>query len=118
MKNDLKNDLKSLEARTSEFSDQRLLELMRSRGSVSIAEAIEAGGVTATAVRQRLTRLMRDGLVERSTERRGRGRPGHRYSLTEKARRQSGHNYADLSLALWHEIRNLKDAEIRRGLLQ
>src|SRR5688572_9050008 len=101
----MKNDPK-----TPEFSDERLLELMRSRGSVSIAEAIEAGGVTATAVRQRLTRLMREGLVERSTERRGRGRPGHRYSLTEKARRQAGNNYADLSMALWQEIRNLKDA--------
>jgi DeoR family transcriptional regulator, suf operon transcriptional repressor len=113
MKSDVKSSLK-----TGEFSDERLLELMRSRGAISIAEAIEAGGVTATAVRQRLTRLMNQGLVERSTERRGRGRPVHRYTLTEKARRQSGHNYADLSMALWHEIRNLKDAEIRRGLLQ
>jgi predicted ArsR family transcriptional regulator len=104
--------------KTPEFSDERLLELMRSRGAVSIAEAIEAGGVTATAVRQRLTRLMGNGLVERSTEKRGRGRPVHRYKLTEKARRQSGNNYADLSMALWQEIRNLKDAEIRRGLLQ
>lgn len=101
-----------------ETSDARLLDLMRSRGSLSVAEAAEAGGVTATAVRQRLTRLMSQGMIERVTQRRGRGRPEHRYSLTEKARRQAGNNYGDLALALWKELRNIKNDEVRRGLLQ
>ena len=101
-----------------ETSDARLLELMRSRGTLSVAEAAEAGGVTATAVRQRLTRLMSQGMIERVTQRHGRGRPEHRYSLSEKARRQVGNNYGDLALALWKELRNVKDEEVRRGLLQ
>lgn len=103
---------------TIELTDERLLEVMRSRGSLSVAEAMEIGGVTATAVRQRLTRLMGRGMVERVTHRQGRGRPEHRYSLTEKARRQAGNNYSDLTLALWRELRNVKDPELRRGLLQ
>jgi predicted ArsR family transcriptional regulator len=101
-----------------ETSDARLLELLRVRGSASVAEAAEAGGVTATAVRQRLTRLTKQGLIERVTQRHGRGRPEHRYSLTEKARRQAGNNYADLALVLWKELREVKDADVRRGLLQ
>jgi predicted ArsR family transcriptional regulator len=38
--------------------------------------------------------------------------------LTEKGRRRAGANFADLAVALWQEIRAVKDAEIRRGLLQ
>jgi DeoR family transcriptional regulator, suf operon transcriptional repressor len=102
----------------SETSDARLLDLLRQRGAMSIAEVADASEVTATAVRQRLTRLISQGLVERDVARTGRGRPSHRYSLTEKARRQVGSNFADLALVLWEEVRAIADPEIRRGLLQ
>jgi predicted ArsR family transcriptional regulator len=85
---------------------------------MGIAEIATATSVTATAVRQRLNRLMAQGLIERETARASRGRPSHRYSLTEKARRQAGNNYGDLALLLWEEIRAVKDPEIRRGLFQ
>jgi DeoR family suf operon transcriptional repressor len=101
-----------------ETSDARLLDLICTRGSLSVTEAATATEVTATAVRQRLNRLMKQGLVERVTKQRGRGRPEHRYSPTEKAKRQAGNNYADLAQVLWKELRNVKDDEIRRGLLQ
>jgi predicted ArsR family transcriptional regulator len=101
----------------SDTSDERLLELLRSRGSLGIVQMAEATGVTSTAVRQRLTRLMDRGLVEREASPRGRGRPSHRYSLTEKARRQTGSNFADLAIVLWNEVRAVKDPEVRRGLL-
>lgn len=102
----------------SETSDARLLDLLKQQGTMSIADLASATAVTATAVRQRLTRLMAQGLIERVTERAGRGRPSHRYSLTEKARRQAGNNYGDLAIMLWEEIRSVKDQEIRRGLFQ
>jgi predicted ArsR family transcriptional regulator len=38
--------------------------------------------------------------------------------LTDKGRRKSGANFADLSIALWQEIREIRDPEIRRGLVQ
>src|SRR5262245_28104113 len=108
---------------TCETSDARLLDLIRAQGTMSVAEAAKATGVTATAIRQRLTRLMKQGMIERVTQRpvtgrSGRGRPEHRYSLTEKARRQAGNNYSDLALVLWNELRGIKDDEVRRGLLQ
>jgi DeoR family transcriptional regulator, suf operon transcriptional repressor len=74
--------------------------------------------VTATAVRQRLVRLLKQGDIERHAQRISRGRPVHRYSLTEKGRRRAGANFADLAMALWEEIREIKDADVRRGLLQ
>lgn len=103
---------------TCETSDAQLLELLRRHGAMSVAQVAEATSVTATAVRQRLSRLMSQRLVERQTQRQGRGRPVHRYSLTEKARLQGGANYADLAIALWKEVRAITDPEIRRGLLK
>jgi predicted ArsR family transcriptional regulator len=99
-------------------SDQTLLDLLRSNGPMSVAELRAAMNVTATAVRQRLVRLLSRGDIERHTQRLSRGRPAHRYGLTEKGRRRSGANFADLAMALWQEVREIKDAEVRRGLLQ
>ena len=103
---------------TNETADSQLLDLLRAQRAMSIAELTVAMEVTPTAVRQRLARLMGQGLVARQLDRSGRGRPGHQYSLTPAARRQSGTNFADLALVLWNELREVKDPEIRRGLLQ
>jgi predicted ArsR family transcriptional regulator len=100
-----------------ESSDIGLLDILRKAGSCSVAQLAAAMEVTATAVRQRLTRLLARGDIERTTERASRGRPVHRYGLTEKGRRRAGANFADLAIALWEEIREIKDPEVRRGLL-
>jgi DeoR family suf operon transcriptional repressor len=73
--------------------------------------------VTATAVRQRLTRLLALGDIERTAEKAARGRPSHRYGLTQQGRKKSGSNFADLAMVLWQEVREIKDPEVRRGLL-
>src|SRR5262245_54221412 len=102
----------------AESSDVGILDLLRKAGPLGVSELAGAMGVTATAVRQRLVRMMSQGLVDRQTLAPvGRGRPGHRYQLTEMGRRQTGANFADLSMALWQEIRAIKDPEVRRGLL-
>lgn len=101
----------------AETSDAQFLDLIRRSGPMTISELVKSNDVTSTAVRQRLARLMGQGLVERTAERGPRGRPSHRYDVTEKARRQGGSNFADLALVLWEEIRGVKDPEIRRGLL-
>jgi predicted ArsR family transcriptional regulator len=96
---------------------------------MTIAELTSAMEVTANAVRQRLARLTGEGLISRTVGRidnpsyeQGakpqRGRPNHRYGLTEKARRQVGDNFAALAVVLWREIRSVKDPQVRRGLLQ
>jgi predicted ArsR family transcriptional regulator len=102
----------------AESSDVGLIELLELQGPLGISELTLAMQVTATAVRQRLTRLMNEGLVVRETTKVARGRPSHRYSLTEKGRRQKPSNFADLTLALWSEVRSIKSPEVRSGLLQ
>jgi DeoR family suf operon transcriptional repressor len=99
-------------------SDGVIIDLLRKRDALTVLELAESLGVTATAVRQRLTRLLAHGLIERRASREGRGRPSHYYSLTAKGRRQTGANFADLAIALWQEVRAVEDPEVRRGLLQ
>lgn len=101
-----------------ETTDVTVLDLLRKSGGMRVSELSQAMSVTATAVRQRLTRLMAQGWVRRSTIRLGRGRPSHSYELTDSGLRQTGSNFADLAVALWEEIRSLADPEVRRGLLQ
>lgn len=98
-------------------SDIAILDLLRKRQSMSVSELSKAMQVTATAVRQRLTRLMAQGYIERFVSRAGRGRPSHSYTLTDAGRRKTGANFADLAVALWQEVREIKDPEVRRGLL-
>jgi predicted ArsR family transcriptional regulator len=99
-------------------SDVAILDLLRKRESLGVGELAELMDVTATAVRQRLNRLLAQGYIDRLVVRSGRGRPGHRYVLTDKGRRKTGANFADLAIALWQEIRDIKDPETRRGLFQ
>ncbi len=102
----------------AETSDTMLLDLIRQGGPMSVSQLATAMQVTATAVRQRLTRLTSQGLIQRSVNKYGRGRPSHKYDLTEQGRRKTGSNFADLALALWDEIRSIDDPAIRRGLMQ
>jgi len=108
-------------------SDSVLVELLRTKGQTGVVELASALRVTATAVRQRLERLMREGIVTRevvitsadggSSGVRRRGRPAHVYGLTEKGSRTGGDNFRDLAVVLWNEIRQVESPEIRRGLL-
>ena len=99
-------------------SDIAILDLLRKHDLLTVAYLATALGVTATAVRQRLTRLLAQGLIQRKATKEGRGRPSHYYALTSQGRRKTGANFADLAIALWQEVREIKDPEVRRGLLQ
>src|SRR5204862_3101413 len=81
----------------TETSDKGVLDFMRRQGAVTIGALVAEMGVTATAVRQRLQRLMADGKIQRQTERKGRGRANDRYSLTEKGERAAGTTCANMA---------------------
>ena len=99
-------------------SDLPVLDLLRARNAMTVSELASALNVTATAVRQRLTRLLAQEHVERTATKNGRGRPKHYYRLTERGLRKAGSNFADLAVVLWEEVRRIDDPEIRKGLLQ
>jgi predicted ArsR family transcriptional regulator len=99
-------------------SDADLLDLLRVTGPLDVSEMAGAIEVTATAVRQRLTRMMARGLIQREAVRAGRGRPRHRYQLTDRGLELTGSNFTDLAIALWHEIQSIEDAALRGELLK
>jgi DeoR family transcriptional regulator, suf operon transcriptional repressor len=102
----------------SELSDRTIVDYLRRRPAATIGDLVEHTGVTATAVRHRLARLMEKGWVSRESAAAGRGRPTHQYSLTDAGARSGGNNYDQLVQVLWAEIREIRDPEIRRGLLR
>jgi len=99
-------------------SDAAVIELLRVENMLGVSELATRMGVTATAVRQRLDRLMQAGLVGRITlPAKLRGRPSHSYSLTEKGQRTGGDNFRDLAMVLWRELRDIRDPAVRQGLI-
>jgi predicted ArsR family transcriptional regulator len=98
-------------------TDAAVIELLRVDSALEIGDLAATLGVTATAIRQRLDRLMRAGLVERTKVSRPRGRPAHAYSLTAAGRRTGGDNFRDLALVLWREVRGVREPAVRQGLL-
>ena len=98
-------------------NDRSMIALLRKAPSMTICELTEAMGVTATAVRQRLNRLMTLELVERTHTVEGRGRPSHHYELTNKGRRSSANNLDDLAVVLWEEVQKIPDAETRERVI-
>ncbi len=98
--------------------DQAVLDLLRRERGMTVTEMIDRLDVTATAVRQRLDRLVEMGLVERRKETAGRGRPTFRYLLSPAGWREVGATYADLAMAMWREVHDLPESEIKGVLLQ
>lgn len=119
VKNDHRRKLTCMSDSAPNFrdSDAAIVELLRGDAVLGIGELAGHLGVTATAVRQRLDRLMRAGVVDRRVQARPRGRPAHVYSLTAAGRRLGGDNFRDLAMVLWREIRSVREPSVRQGLL-
>ncbi len=84
---------------------------------MTIAGMSQVLGVTPTAIRNRLGRLVDSGMVERQAETGSRGRPRYFYQASIEAHKRLGQNYADLALALWDELMlTVKDSQLRRLL--
>ena len=98
--------------------DSDFLDLIRATGPLSVSELAHALEVTPTAIRQRLTRLMSHEIIQREAIRYGRGRPKHRYWLTDKGLRMTGSNFTDLAMALWKEVRSLDNSDLRWEMLR
>jgi DeoR family transcriptional regulator, suf operon transcriptional repressor len=95
-------------------SDTGLLDLLRITGPMGVSELADAMEVTPTAVRQRLMRLLARKAIEREATRHGRGRPKHRYWLTDNGLRLTGSNFTDLAVTLWREACETGDYERQR----
>ena len=98
--------------------DRHFLSRLNRLETPTVQTLCEAVGVTATAVRHRLTRLEEGGLIERRRlESSGRGRPAYGYGLTEKGRGSLGDNSAMLAQVLWQAVGRIEDDTVRRTLM-
>lgn len=98
-------------------NDLQFLRRLRRMGTATIQEICDEVGVTATAVRQRLSRLQGLGLVSRELVRTGRGRPHHTYTVTDDGLKELGENYADLTVILWRTINSIEEPELRASIV-
>ena len=100
-----------------EKEDRSFLAELRKQGAATIHVLCDRLGVTATAIRQRLTRLQAQGLISREQTKGDRGRPSHTYVVTTEGLRELGDNYRDLALMLWDEITRIDEDEVRAKLI-
>ncbi|MEL6106944.1 MAG: ArsR family transcriptional regulator, partial [Planctomycetota bacterium] len=94
-----------------------LLSVMRGGTFYGVGELTGTLEVTATAVRQRIDRLLDRGLLEREKIVAGRGRPTYQYRITERGLREQGANTTALAEALWAELMSLEDRQLREQML-
>ena len=97
--------------------DRELLLAMRGGGIMGIGDLTTLLGVTATAIRQRVDRLLAAGLIERHKEVAGRGRPTYRYTLSIAGHQSVGANPGELADAMWREILAIEDDQIREQVV-
>lgn len=97
---------------------QQILEYLQRHGRATVKELGGLLGLTSTGIRQHLTVLERDGLVDAREERGRVGRPTLVYSLTEKADALFPKTYDALATVLLEEIRSSQGNERLHELLR
>jgi predicted ArsR family transcriptional regulator len=90
---------------------QRILEYLQRQGRGTVKELGQLLGLTSTGIRQHLTVLERDGLVDAHEERGRVGRPTLVYSLTDKADSLFPKAYDTLASLLIEEIKSSEGTE-------
>lgn len=83
----------------------RLLVLLKSGGPSTTAQLGARLDITGEAARQQLLRLQEEGLIEATSEVRGRGRPHQVWNLTIAANRRFPDSHAELTAQLIQTIR-------------
>ena len=97
--------------------DRELLLAMHAGELVGIGDLTAELKVTATAVRQRIERLLDGGLIEREKVVAGRGRPTYRYRITTQGRRIHAADSTELAEAMWKEMLSIEDPVLRDRML-
>lgn len=97
---------------------QQILDYLRRQGRAMVKELDTYLGLTSTGVRQHLTVLEREGLVEAHEERGHVGRPALVYRLTEKGDALYPKTYDQLANVLLEEVRGVAGPQALQTLLR
>lgn len=85
----------------------RVLMTLKTRGPQSVAAIASLMDVTAEAVRQQMTRLHADGLVDAESRSAGRGRPTQIWFLTDAGHRRFPDTHADMTVQMLSAVRQV-----------
>ena len=97
---------------------QEILDFLRRHGQATVKELSPHLGLTSTGIRQHLTVLERDGLIEAREERGHVGRPALVYRLTTTGDAVFPKKYDELATALIEESRILLGADSLQKLMK
>ena len=94
-----------------ESTRRQILELLKRRGEQTVKELADKVGITSMGVRQHVTGLERDGLVETIVVRQKRGRPAYRFHLTPAADDIFPARYGQIAVDLLDQVVELDGPE-------
>ena len=97
---------------------QDIIDHLHQQSHATVKELASVLGLTSTGVRQHLTVLERDGMVQAQEERGRVGRPAYVYSLTVKGESFYPKNYDVLANMLIEEIRALAGTDALQRVLR
>ncbi len=97
---------------------QQILDKLRRNGQATVKDLGDHLGLTSTGIRQHLTVLERDGLIEAHEERGHVGRPALVYRLTSDGDDLYPKRYDELANALIEEARELLGPEALQRLMK
>ena len=97
---------------------QQILDYLRSHGRATVKDLDAHLGLTSTGVRQHLTVLEREELVEAHEERGHVGRPALVYQLTDQGDALYPKQYSQLANVLLEEVRELAGAQAFQTLMR
>ncbi len=104
--------------RANGFTRQQILTAVKVHGSSTADDIGRELGISPVAARQHLSALESEGLIGTSVERRGVGRPVHRYSLTSQGDETFPRNYDGLANTLIDELRAQQGEQAVEALLR
>ncbi len=91
--------------RPNGITRQEILTSIKYQGAMTAEELARELGISQVAVRQHLAALEAEDIITVSVERRGLGRPSHRYTLTVRGDEMFPRHYDTLTNALLDELR-------------
>ncbi|HMQ16542.1 MAG TPA: MarR family transcriptional regulator [Phycisphaerae bacterium] len=83
---------------------ERIVSTLLRCGPMTVAELVEALGVTTTAVTVQVSTLLAEGWLVRTQRRGGPGRPASVYAVSDRARQLLADEFAGLSQSLIEEL--------------
>ncbi len=99
-------------------SKLHILETIKRKGRIGLNRLVDETGLAKTTLREHLTQLERDGLVEREYHRAGPGRPGLRYGLTLAGHRRFPSEERELLGDLLHFLKSEDQEELLRSFFR